>query len=231
METGPDGIRRTITVTTAAADRVRSAPVLVPLENLRAQLAEMVLASPAVPARKEQRAALAPLLDAFFRGLGSRAVEVLSAHLHRAGARLVRLVEIDQRRVMPEPQYDEVIKLKTFAPPRATDRTVSPDRFGTFSKSVAYNGWKRSLYAIEWFDSRPERDVANALDGSEQITCWIRLHTGELPILWTPGGREYNPDFLVIEADRTHWVLEVKADKDLSSADVHGKRRAARRDY
>jgi type III restriction enzyme len=86
---------------------------------------------------------------------------------------------------MPEPQYDEVIKLKTFAPPRATDRTVSPDRFGTFSKSVAYNGWKRSLYAIEWFDSRPERDVANALDGSEQITCWIRLHTGELPILWT----------------------------------------------
>jgi type III restriction enzyme len=126
VETGPDGIRRTVTVTTAAADRVRSAPVLVPLENLWAQLAEMVLASPAVPARKEQRAALAPLLDAFFRGLGSRAVEVLSAHLHRAGARLVRLVETDQRRVMPEPQYDEVIKLKTFAPPRATDRTVSP---------------------------------------------------------------------------------------------------------
>ncbi|MGB6223907.1 MAG: DEAD/DEAH box helicase family protein [Pseudonocardiaceae bacterium] len=229
VETGPDGIRRTVTVTTAAADRVRSAPVLVPLAKLRAQLADMVLASPAVPARKEQRAALAPLLDAFFQGLASKAVDVLSAHLHRAGARLVRLVETEQRRVMPEPRYDEVIKLKTFAPPRATDKIVSPDRFGTFSKSVASNGWKRSLYAIEWFDSRPERDVANALDGSEQVTCWVRLHTGELPILWTSGGREYNPDFLVIESDRTHWVVEVKADKDVASVDVQQKRRAAKR--
>lgn len=229
VETGPDGIRHTVTVTRAAADRVRSAPGLFPLEDLRAQLAEMVLASPAVPARKEQRVALAPLLDVFFRGLGSRAVEVLSAHLDRAGARLVRLVETEQRRVMPQPRYDEVIQLKIFAPPRATDKTVSLDRFGTFSRSVAYNGWKRSLYAIEWFDSRPERDVANALDSSDQVTCWIRLHTGEFPILWTSGGREYNPDFLVIEADRTHWVVEVKADKDLASVDVQGKRRAAKR--
>jgi hypothetical protein len=94
------GLRHTVTVTRAAADRVRSAPGLFPLEDLRAQLAEMALASPAVPARKEQRAALAPLLDAFFRGLGSRAVEVLSAHLDRAGARLVWLVEVEQRRVM-----------------------------------------------------------------------------------------------------------------------------------
>ncbi|MGH3718262.1 MAG: DEAD/DEAH box helicase family protein [Pseudonocardiaceae bacterium] len=229
VDIGPDGIRRTVTMTTAAADSVRSAPALVPLANLRAQLADMVLASPAVPARKEQRAALAPLLDAFFRGLGSTAVDVLSAHLGRAGARLVRLVETEQRRVMPEPRYDEVIKLKTFDPPRATDKTVSPDRFGTFSKSVSYNGWKRSLYAIEWFDSRPERDVAHALDSSDHITCWVRLHPGELPILWTSGGREYNPDFLVVETDRTHWIVEVKADKDLASVDVQGKRRAAKR--
>jgi len=125
---------------------------------------------------------------------------------------------------MPQPRYDEVVKLKTFAPPRATDKTVSPDRFGTFSRSVAYNSWKRSLYTIEWFDSRPEREVANTLDDSAQITCWVRLHTGELPILWTSGGRKYNPDFLVIETDRTHWIVEVKADRDLTSADVQGKR-------
>ena len=130
---------------------------------------------------------------------------------------------------MPQPRYDEVVKLKTFAPPRATDKTVSPDRFGTFSRSVAYNSWKRSLYTIEWFDSRPEREVANTLDDSAQITCWVRLHTGELPILWTSGGRKYNPDFLVIETDRTHWIVEVKADKDLTSADVQGKRQAAKR--
>jgi type III restriction enzyme len=229
IDTGPNGIRRTVTVTTAATDHVRSAPILLPLANLRAQLADMILTSHVVPARKEQRAALVPLLDAFFQGLGPSAVDVLSAHLHRAGARLIRLIETEQHRVMPPPRYDELIQLKTFNPPRATDKTVSPDRFGTFSKSVAYNGWTRSLYAIEWFDSRPERDVAHTLDSSDHITCWVRLHTGELPILWTSGGREYNPDFLAIETDNTHWIIEVKADKDLTSTDSQGKRQAAKR--
>jgi hypothetical protein len=76
--------------------------------------------------------------------------------------------------------------------------------------------------------ARTQRSTFNILDGSDQATCWVRLHTGELPILWT-SGREYNPDFLVIEADHTHWVVEVKADKDLASADVQGKCRAAKR--
>ena len=229
VETGPDGVRRTVTVTRAAADRVRSAPGLFPLHDLRVQLSEMVLASPAVPARKDQRAALSPLLDAFFEGLGSTAAEVLSAHLGRAGTRLVRLVEAEQRRVMAKPTYDTVINLTPFEPGRATDRTVSPDRFGTFSKSAAYNSWQRSLYAVEWFDSRPERDVANAVDLADDVTVWVRLHIGELPILWTSEGRQYNPDFIVIEANRTHWVVEVKADRDMPSAEVQAKREAARR--
>lgn len=229
VETGPDGMRRTVTVTRAAADKVRSTPTLFPLDDLRRQLAEVVLASPAVPARKNQRAALAPLLDAFFEGLGPKAAEVLSAHLGRAGARLVRLVEDEQRRSMAKPTYDQVVDLRAFEPTRSTDREVSPDRFGTFARSAAYNSWKRSLYAVEWFDSRPERDVANALDEAGDVACWVRLHIGELPILWNSEGRQYNPDFLVIEADGTHWVVEVKSDKDLGSDEVQAKRQAARR--
>jgi type III restriction enzyme len=51
----------------------------------------------------------------------------------------------------------------------------------------------------------------------------------ELPILWNSAGQEYNPDFIVIEADRTHWVMEVKMDREMESEDVKGKRDAARR--
>jgi len=54
----------------------------------------------------------------------------------------------------------------------------------------------------------------------------------DLPILWTEGGREYNPDFIAVETDAegaTHWVVEVKMDKEMPSADVAGKREAARR--
>jgi type III restriction enzyme len=226
---GPDGVKRTVTITSDAADRLRSAPTLPPEEDLRVSLGDMVLASPAVPARKDQRAALSPLLDAFFEGLGPKVTELLSANLDRAGARFIRLVEQEQRRFMASPTFDEVVELQEFNPVRATDRDMSGDRFGAFSRTAAYGEWKRSLFPIEWFDSRPERTVANLVDADEHVTCWVRLHTGELPILWNSAGREYNPDFIVIEDDGTHWIVEVKMNKDMTSADVLGKREAAKR--
>jgi len=55
------------------------------------------------------------------------------------------------------------------------------------------------------------------------------LHTGEVPILWNSAGQQYNPDFIVVETDRTHWMVEVKMDKEMASADVQGEREAAKR--
>jgi type III restriction enzyme len=227
--TGLDGIKRTELITSAAADRVQSAPTLFALDELRSQLVDMILASPAVPARKDQRAAVLPLMAAFFDGLGDHAADVLSANLGRAGARLVRLVADEQRRYTATPSYREVIELRPFAPTRATDKPVSADRFGAFAKSSAYEGWQRSLFALEWFDSEPERAVANMVDADETVDCWIRLHIGELPILWNSGGQEYNPDLIVVGADGVRWVVEVKMEKEMTSAEVQAKRDAARR--
>jgi type III restriction enzyme len=142
---------------------------------------------------------------------------------------LVRLVAEEQRRFMIKPEYHEVVELKEFNPARATDRPVSGDRFGAFSKTVAYDDWKRSLFPIEWFDSKPERTLANMVDEDEGVRLWVRLHIGELPILWNSAGQEYNPDFIVIERDGTHWIVEVKGDKEMTSEDVKGKREAAKR--
>lgn len=57
----------------------------------------------------------------------------------------------------------------------------------------------------------------------------MRLHINELPILWNSGGQQYNPDFIVIDADGSHWVVEVKMDKEVASEEVQGKREAATR--
>jgi type III restriction enzyme len=227
--TGRDGIRRTQLVTVTGADRVKAAAMLFPEDELRQQLADIVLNSPSVPARKSQRAALQPLLDAFMEGLGDTAQAVLSANLERAGARLMRLVETEQRRFMTSPSFDEVVELKPFDPVRATDRDVSADRVTTFSKSIAYEGWKRALFSLAWFDSATERAAANMIDDDDYVSCWARLHTGDIPILWSSGGRNYNPDLLVIETDGTHWLVEVKMEKEMTSTEVLGKRDAARR--
>ena len=52
---GPDGMRRTEMVTTTAADRVGAATSLLPLTDARDHLRDAVLASPIVPARKQER--------------------------------------------------------------------------------------------------------------------------------------------------------------------------------
>lgn len=72
-------------------------------------------------------------------------------------------------------------------------------------------------------------DGRQLVDDDPAVSCWVRLHINELPILWTSDGREYNPDFIVIDADGTHWVVEVKMDREMTSEDVKGKRDAARR--
>ncbi len=134
-----------------------------------------------------------------------------------------------QRRFMAAPSYHEVVELKEFNPARTTDKLASGDRFGAFTKALAYEGWRRSLFPLEWFDSRPERTAANTVDDDEGVTCWVRLHIGELPILWNSAGQEYNPDLIVTEKSGAHWVVEVKMDKEMASADVVGKRKAAKR--
>lgn len=226
---GLDGIRRTEIVRTTAVDRVESPPTLIPLEELRARLVDQVLGAPIVPARAVERAALAPLIDQFMQGLGEKAEPLLASYLDRAAARLIVLVTEEVRKYAAKPKYGNVVEVLAFGPIRTGRPETSKDRLGPFKKGVGYEGYSRSLYAQDWFDSAPERDVANMLDDAEEVTVWLRLQRNDLPILWSSAGSRYNPDFIVAEADRRHWVLEVKMDRDMASALVHGKREAAQR--
>jgi type III restriction enzyme len=165
----------------------------------------------------------------FVDGLGDEAGQVLSSYLDRAAARLIQLIETEQRKYASKPSYEEVVEVAAFQPTRVTDKEITTDRHGKFERSLAYEGWERSTFPVVWFDSAPERTVANMVDSDAEVQCWVRLHIGDLPMLWTSGGKNYNPDLLVIEADATHWVVEVKMDREMESAEVVGKREAAKR--
>ena len=98
---------------------------------------------------------------------------------------------------------------------------------GKYQRRTGYQ-YKKSVYAQDWFDSSTERDAANILEGAAEVAYWLRLQRGDLPILWSQG-RDYHPDFIVIEASGDHHVLEIKMDKEKASGDVKAKREAARR--
>lgn len=95
-------------------------------------------------------------------------------------------------------------------------------------RGVGYTGWQKSLYAQNWFDSGPERDLAGILDPADGVSYRVRLLRGDLEIV-REGGR-YNPDFVAVESNGTHWLVEVKSDKGAAdSSEVKAKRTAAQR--
>ena len=226
---GRDGLRQTRLVTAPAADRVLSPARMVPLEDARADLVESLLGAPVVPMRPAERKAAAPIVNAFLAGLGDRAEEVMSAFRDRAVAGLIERVTEEHRHTVRNPEYGEVVEVVDLAPIRTARASKTRDRTGAVKRGLAFEGYAKSLYAQDWFDSRPERDLANILDDADEIAFWIRLQTGDLPILWHGAGRDYNPDFVAVERDGRRFIVEVKSDRDMTDEQVVGKREAARR--
>ncbi len=226
--TGRDGLRRTEMVTAPAVDQIVSPAVTRPLFDARNLLLDFVLHSSIVPSRATEQRPAEFIVDAFIDGLGSNAEAVLSAAMDRAASELTRLIQLEHHRYVQEPDISEVLEFKTLDRVRRSREALSADRYGTFERNVGYEGYRKSLYAHDWFDSSPERDVANVLDESNDISVWARLQHGDTPILWR-GAREYQPDFVVVELDGTHWLLEVKADRDIDREEIVLKRRAAQR--
>ena len=82
----------------------------------------------------------------------------------------------------------------------------------------AHTGYAKSLYDEDWFDSGLEKQVAVILDDAPEITLWARLQRGDLRIVWESDGRVYEPDFVAVDAEDVHWVVEAKADRDLATS-------------
>jgi type III restriction enzyme len=224
--TGPDGLRHTEMVTAPAVDKVVSQGALLPLDDAIRDLRARVMDSAPVPSRPREAKALTPLIEAFLSGLGHKADAILSGYMDRVAAGFIDLVTKEQRRCASKPSYQEVIDIATLAPLRLARPTTSQDRLGKYKRGVGYE-YSKSVYVQDWFDSSTERDVANILDAASEIAYWIRLQRGDLPILWHGSGSEYNPDFIAVDTNDVHWIIEVKMNKEMASSEVQGKRDAA----
>lgn len=182
-----------------------------------------------VTARKGEPEQVERLLDAVLEGAGSKASVILSNY-NQTLINSMRELILDVKRKMPQgTQANTVTSTVPFSPrPRFQRSKASGDLKGSFTRSKAYEGWSKSLYEQAWFDSSTEREMANLLDGAEQIKVWIRLHPTDLPILWSGGEHQYNPDFLALDKSGDYWLIETKSNKDLPTTEVQEKRQAAK---
>jgi type III restriction enzyme len=228
VERGPDGLPVT-RLGTRRGERVEASSESIPLEDARERLVDAVLHADVVTLRVGEDKGAERIVDAFLRGLGDDAERILGGFLATAAGRLVRAVTTEHRRFLAHPEYEKVVSVEDFGPARTARASTSADRTGKWARGVGYTGFAKSLYDQDWFDSGTEKAVAVILDDAEEIDVWCRLLTGDLTIVWESDGRQYAPDFIAVECNGTHWVIEPKADRDLASAPVKGKELAATR--
>lgn len=85
-------------------------------------------------------------------------------------------------------------------------------------RKYIFNGYKKSYYPENAFDSDSERIFSIILEEDEKVVRWIKPPLNQLGIFWR-AGEQYNPDFL-IETEADKYMVEVKAKKDVRNEEV-----------
>lgn len=214
-----------------AEDVVQATAFDLPFDELQRSLVESVMQVRGVERRAGEVVAAKAIVQAVVDAMGESAEASLSAYLDRASRRLQDLVAGQLRQFAgSDVTFSEEVRTNNLNKLRRAQRLHEDSHEGTFRRAVAYNDWKKNLYEFAWFDSSPEFRAAQAVDNDPSVVVWARLHRGDIPIMWTIEGREYNPDLVVIEemdGARTCWLVETKMNREMTSAEVIAKRRAA----
>lgn len=214
-----------------ANDVVQATIFDLPLEELKRNLVESVMRVRGVERRAGEVAAAKAIVQTVIDVMGEDAQAHLSAFFERAARRLQDEVARQLRGFSAsDVVFSEEVQIANLKKVRKAQRLHEQSHEGSFQRGIAFNDWKKNLYQYAWFDTSPEFKAAKAVDDDPNVVVWARLHRGDIPITWTIEGREYNPDLVVIEElgdQRTCWLVETKMNREMTSAEVIAKRRAA----
>lgn len=97
-----------------------------------------------------------------------------------------------------------------------------------FVRGRVYGGWFKSLFADESFDSfTGEYQLARLLNTSPGIVWWDRLHPQDQAFVYYNAKDRYFPDFVALDTNGVHWIIEGKDERGRDDARVQAKRKAA----
>lgn len=105
------------------------------------------------------------------------------------------------------------------------DQIESRDQF---VRGRVYGGWFKSLFAKESFDSfTGEYQLARLLNTSPGIVWWHRLHPQDQAFVYYNAKDRYFPDFVALDTNGVHWIIEGKDERGHDDARVQAKRKVA----
>lgn len=104
--------------------------------------------------------------------------------------------------------------------------TIFKDSQKSFIRKYIFDGFKKSYYLENKFDSGTELDFANVLEIDSKVKKWLRPAPTQFNIYWSNGAKKYEPDFIV-ETDDCIYMIETKMAKDATTEEVLSKKAAA----
>lgn len=107
------------------------------------------------------------------------------------------------------------------------DLLPSNSRGEGFRRHEHYGPWAKGMFSAAAFDSfSAEYRIAAMLNRSESIRWWKRLYPRDEAIIAYTLERDYNPDFVALDVDGYHWIIEGKAEAGKDDQTVQAKRKA-----
>lgn len=220
-----------VRITRRVQERSEAQQELVGLDLVETELVNAILTQPEVPRERSSKNAARRLVRAFLKGAGASNTGHTAAwgqkRREAAVEGIARLIRdhITKGRLEPEYVFESItIPLEPVPLPGEI-----LDAFDTmhFRRDATYGGWRRNIMPIATFDAgTTEWELAKLMDRDDDINWWVRLYTNGQAYIPTTTGRYY-PDFITVDTDVTHWLIEAKADRHARDIDVIAKREAA----
>ncbi|UAL29532.1 DEAD/DEAH box helicase family protein [Nocardioides rotundus] len=220
-----------------ASYTVAASQAAIPYGDIETDLVQRLLRTDGIIMNAvEQNAALA-IARAFMAGADVTVETPWRAeHGRLATARLAEWINSMQTST-PAREVKDVDHVKWPEPPTVTEARPPADRHvittsAEFTRNYPYEGWTKSIYEINTFDAySTEFRLASLFEGSGEVNAWIRINDSvplRIPYHVSAIQRQYEPDFIVIDSQGTYWIVEGKADSEMTSNIVIAKRDAAR---
>ncbi|QPK79836.1 DEAD/DEAH box helicase family protein [Corynebacterium lizhenjunii] len=124
--------------------------------------------------------------------------------------------------------YPKVMRIEDYSLPLGETVHVQVEDRADFVARRTYGGWFKSLMESESFDSYSgEYVLAKLLNTSPSIVWWHRLHPQAGAFVHYNSMDRYFPDFVALDTDGVHWIIEGKDERGRDDVRVQAKRKAA----
>ena len=225
----------TVEVERVSQEAIEATQLRLPVEDLADQLTAGVFSLDLVAQEKKEKAAAKRLVQSFMGGAGvvddTEAQTWTEARAKAAIDAFRKMIRSEYRSRPNQPGQElEVVDYPPASQP-SPGETFNRHDAGAFVRGRHYDGWNRSILPAVAFDAKTtEFALADLLDGAaKDITWWVRIATHAGVYIEWGDGQKYYPDFIAIDADGIHWLIEGKSDKEGQSKDVLDKKAAAER--